>query len=112
MRDESARHPVSITNLRPYVMYYFISAPLVFLTLPFAPVLEWRKRGLSPMLLLWLAGFCRQSASVFQLQHNRQLALFPDWTCRRLCRLVLTGCCALLKGDWEMSDARLWRARL
>jgi hypothetical protein len=56
MRDESARHPVSITNFRPYFTYFFISAPLVFLTLPFAPVLEWRKRGLSPMLLLWLVG--------------------------------------------------------
>jgi hypothetical protein len=39
-------------------MYYFISAPLVFLTLPFAPVLEWRKHRMSPMLLLWIAGFC------------------------------------------------------
>ena len=54
MRDESARHPVVIRNLLPYVMYYFISAPLVFLTLLFAPILEWRKRGLSPLLLLWL----------------------------------------------------------
>jgi hypothetical protein len=44
-------------NLRPYILYYFISAPLVFLTLVFAPILEWRKRGLSPMLLLWLMGF-------------------------------------------------------
>ena len=44
MRDESSRHPVSITNFRPYLMYFFISAPLVFLTLPFAPILEWRKR--------------------------------------------------------------------
>jgi hypothetical protein len=58
MRDESARHPVQLSNLRPYVMYYFICAPLVFLTLPFAPVLEWRKRRLSPMLLLWLVAFC------------------------------------------------------
>jgi hypothetical protein len=57
MRDESARHPVSITNLRPYTTYFFISAPLVFLTLGFAPILEWRKHGLSPMLLLWLVGF-------------------------------------------------------
>ena len=57
MRDESSRHPVSITNWRPYITYFFISAPLVFLTLPFAPVLEWRKRGLSPMLLLWITGF-------------------------------------------------------
>ena len=57
MRNESARHPITFGNLVPYVMYYFISAPLVFLTIPFAPVLEWRKRGISPMLLLWLVGF-------------------------------------------------------
>ena len=57
MRDESSRHPVALSNFRPYVAYYFISAPLVFLTLLFAPILEWRKRGLSPMLLLWLVGF-------------------------------------------------------
>jgi Dolichyl-phosphate-mannose-protein mannosyltransferase len=58
MRNESARHPITIANLLPYLMYYFISAPLVFLTILFAPVLEWRKRGMSPMLLLWLVGFC------------------------------------------------------
>lgn len=58
MRQESARHPVTLANLRPYVMYYFISAPLVFLTLPFAPVLEWRKHRMSPMLMLWLVAFC------------------------------------------------------
>jgi hypothetical protein len=58
MRAESARHPVVLANLRPYILYYFISAPLVFLTLPFAPILEWRKHRLSPMLLLWLVAFC------------------------------------------------------
>jgi hypothetical protein len=57
MRDESARHPVTLANLRPYFAYYFISAPLVFLTLAFAPILEWRRRGMSPMLLLWLVAF-------------------------------------------------------
>ena len=57
MIDESSRHPISIFNLPTYVMFYFISAPLVFLTIPFAPFLEWRKRRLSPMLLLWLVGF-------------------------------------------------------
>ena len=57
MRDESARHPVQLSNLRPYVMLYFISAPIVFLTNFFAPVLEWRKRRLSPMLLLWAVAF-------------------------------------------------------
>lgn len=57
MREESSRHPVALANLRPYLLYYFISAPLVFLTILYAPVLEWRKRRLSPMLVLWLAGF-------------------------------------------------------
>ncbi|HEX7332709.1 MAG TPA: glycosyltransferase family 39 protein [Pyrinomonadaceae bacterium] len=57
MREESARHPVVLANLRPYLLYYFISAPLVFLTLLFAPILEWRRNKLSPMLLLWLVAF-------------------------------------------------------
>lgn len=57
MREESARHPVQLSNLRPYVLLYFISAPLVFVTLFFAPVMEWRKHRLSPMLLLWSVAF-------------------------------------------------------
>ncbi len=57
MRDESARHPVQFSNLRSYVLLYFISAPLVFFPNLFAPVLEWRKRGLSPMLFLWAVAF-------------------------------------------------------
>ena len=58
MREESSRHPVTLANIRPYVIYYLISAPLVFLTILFAPVLEWRKRGMTPILLLWIVGFC------------------------------------------------------
>ena len=54
MREESARHPVALANLRPYVLYFFISAPVLFLTLPFAPFREWRRHRLSPMLALWL----------------------------------------------------------
>jgi hypothetical protein len=57
MREESARHPVKLSNLRTYVLLYFISAPLVFVTILFAPVLEWRKRGMSPMLLFWSIAF-------------------------------------------------------
>src|SRR5688572_7270774 len=57
MRQESSRHPVALANLPQYALLYFISAPLVFFTLLFAPVLEWRKRGLSPMLFLWLVAF-------------------------------------------------------
>jgi 4-amino-4-deoxy-L-arabinose transferase-like glycosyltransferase len=42
-----------------------ISAPLVFLTVLFAPVLEWRKHKLSPMLLLWLVAFCANALLFF-----------------------------------------------
>jgi hypothetical protein len=37
-------------------MYYFVSAPLVFTSLPFAIVNEWRTRKLSPLLALALLG--------------------------------------------------------
>lgn len=57
MREESARHPVQLSNLRPYLTLYFISAPLVFLTNLFAPVLEWRKGKMSLMFLLWAVAF-------------------------------------------------------
>ena len=65
MREESARHPVVLSNLRPYLLYYFISAPLVFLTLVFAPILEWRKHKISPMLLLWLVAFLANALLFF-----------------------------------------------
>jgi 4-amino-4-deoxy-L-arabinose transferase-like glycosyltransferase len=57
MREESARHPVALENIRPFAMYLFVSSPLVFVTLPFAPFREWRERGLSAMLALWLVAF-------------------------------------------------------
>ena len=56
MRQESARHPVTLANIIPFIMYFFICAPLVFISLPFAPVREWRLHRLSPLLFLWLTG--------------------------------------------------------
>lgn len=56
MRQETARHPVTLQNLKPYFAYFFVSAPLVFVTLLFAIRNEWRERRLSPMLLLGLVG--------------------------------------------------------
>lgn len=60
MLAESARHPVTLRNLKPYLAYFFVSAPLVFVSLPFA---LWnavrncrRERKLSPLLLLALLG--------------------------------------------------------
>lgn len=54
MRLESARHPIALASLRPYFFYFFLSAPLVFITIPFVPIFEWRKNRFSPGLALWL----------------------------------------------------------
>jgi hypothetical protein len=65
MREESARHPVALANLRPFILYLFVTAPLVFITLPFAPFLEWRERRLSPMLGLWITAIFADSLLFF-----------------------------------------------
>ncbi|MEP6921946.1 MAG: glycosyltransferase family 39 protein [bacterium] len=54
--QESTRHPVALRNAIPYLMYFFISAPLIFLAFPFAVFNEWRQRKLSPLLLLGFIG--------------------------------------------------------
>ena len=56
MRQETARHPVTLSNLKPYFTYFFVSAPLVCVTLVFAIRNEWRTNRLSPLLLLGLTG--------------------------------------------------------
>lgn len=56
MRQETARHPITLQNLKPYLTYFFVSAPVVFLTIAFAIRNEWRERRLSPLLLLGLSG--------------------------------------------------------
>ncbi|HEV7474859.1 MAG TPA: glycosyltransferase family 39 protein [Pyrinomonadaceae bacterium] len=56
MLQETARHPVTSHNLRPYLAYFFVSAPLVFASLPFALWSEWRRRKLSPLWLLAAMG--------------------------------------------------------
>lgn len=52
MRQEAARHPVGIRNLVPFVVYFFLTSPLVVISLPWAFAREWRERRLTPMLLL------------------------------------------------------------
>jgi hypothetical protein len=56
MRVESMRHPASIRNVVPWLAFFFATSPLILLTLPFAFVSEWRRRRLSPVLLLALLG--------------------------------------------------------
>ncbi|HEY6233448.1 MAG TPA: glycosyltransferase family 39 protein [Pyrinomonadaceae bacterium] len=56
MWQETARHPVTLHNLRPYFAYFFVTAPLLLVSLPFALWNEWRERKLSPLLLLGAMG--------------------------------------------------------
>jgi hypothetical protein len=56
MRQETARHPVTLHSLRPFLAYFFVTAPLLLLSLPFALWNEWRQRKLSPLFLLGAMG--------------------------------------------------------
>jgi hypothetical protein len=42
---EAERHPIELANLKPFFIYFFLSAPLIFVALPFAAWKEWRARG-------------------------------------------------------------------
>jgi len=54
MADESSRHPVALSNLKPYLLYLFITGPFVFIALPIAPLVAWRQRHSTSMTLLWI----------------------------------------------------------
>ncbi|MFN2531661.1 MAG: glycosyltransferase family 39 protein [Pyrinomonadaceae bacterium] len=56
MSEESSRHPVALHNIGPFLMYLFVAAPVIFATLPFAPIIEWRRNRFSPLLALWIVG--------------------------------------------------------
>lgn len=51
MQDEAKRHPISIANLKPFLIYFLMCAPLVTVGLPFAAWKEWRERGFTLTLL-------------------------------------------------------------
>lgn len=84
MQQESARHPaVTLKNLLPYLGFFFASAPLVFVSFPFAFLSEWRRHRLSPMLLLAAIGLFAN------------LALFFNYSTAINWRYFLTGLPAL-----------------
>ena len=56
MQDEAKRHPISAANLKPFLIYFFMCAPLVTVGLPFAAWKEWRERGFTLALLAALVG--------------------------------------------------------
>jgi hypothetical protein len=90
MDEESSRHPVALANLRPFFVYLFITAPIVFISLPFAPIQEWRKRKLTPLFLLWLVGAFADALLFFNYSTS------VNW------RYFLTGLPGLtpLAGNW------------
>jgi hypothetical protein len=42
---EAARHPLGLANLRTFLIYFFLVAPLMFVALPLAVWQEWREHG-------------------------------------------------------------------
>lgn len=102
MAQESARHPVSIGNAVPYLMYFFISAPLVLLAFPFAAYSEWHRRRLSALLMLGLMGMAAD------------LLLYLNYSTSVNWRYFLTGLPALapLTADFLIRKlARLFRSQ-
>jgi hypothetical protein len=65
MLMESARHPVALANALPFLLYFFLAAPLVFTALPFAFLREWRERGLKCLLALGLVGLFANLLLIF-----------------------------------------------
>ncbi|MFL6211999.1 MAG: glycosyltransferase family 39 protein [Pyrinomonadaceae bacterium] len=56
MHMEEAVHPVTPVNFLMLAFFFFVSAPLVLITLPSAARREWRAHKFSPLLVLALIG--------------------------------------------------------
>jgi 4-amino-4-deoxy-L-arabinose transferase-like glycosyltransferase len=65
MRMESARHPIAPGNIFPFLLYFFLAAPSVFLALPLAYIKEWRERGLTCLLALGIVGLAADFLLIF-----------------------------------------------
>lgn len=56
MRAEVAIHPVELRNLFQFFVFFLALSPLAVVAFPMAAWNEWRRRRLSPLLLMALAG--------------------------------------------------------
>ena len=90
MKSESARHPIGVANLRPFFIYFFLAAPLIFIALPIAAWKEWRARGFSLTLAAAAVGLLATAMLFFNYSTT------INW------RYFLTGVPALapLVGDY------------
>lgn len=64
-QSEAARHPFAFANLKPFFAYFFLVSPVVFVSLPFAIVSEWRRRGWTLLLLAAGVGLFANLTLVF-----------------------------------------------
>jgi hypothetical protein len=55
-RTESALHPITFGNMWRLLFFFFITSPLALVAFPVAAFQEWKRRGLSPLLLLGVLG--------------------------------------------------------
>jgi hypothetical protein len=90
MRNESARHPLRLSNLLPFFLYFFLVSPLILVGLPFALRREWRERRGS--LLLIAAGIALFADAMLILNYSTTI----NW------RYFLTGLPAMapVVGDY------------
>lgn len=76
MREEAARHPLSIGNALPFLIYFAVTAPLVFIALPVAFFKEWREHKLSTLLGLAAVGLFANFLLLFNYSTTINLRYF------------------------------------
>lgn len=62
---ESARHPVAPRNALPFLLYFFLAVPTIFLVMPYAFYKEWRERGHTCLLLMGATGLWANLLLIF-----------------------------------------------
>lgn len=65
MHEEAARHPVQLSNTLPFLVFFFVTAPLVFVALPVAAWKEWRAHRFSPLLTCAAVGLLSNFLLIF-----------------------------------------------
>ena len=64
-RSEIARHPLTFSSLKPFFAFFFLVSPVVFVSLPFAIFNEWRRRGLTILLIAASVGVFANAVLLF-----------------------------------------------
>jgi 4-amino-4-deoxy-L-arabinose transferase-like glycosyltransferase len=104
MQREAAQHPFALASFWPFFVYSFMTAPLIFVALPFAIWQEWRERGRTLMFTAAIGGLFATAMLFFNYSTT------INW------RYFLTGLPAFapIVGDyyWRVQERRFGSARL